>query len=100
MDKFNKDEEEGMSKLMSVMATTIIANIADTLNDLPVDDDYKKGMMLTIEVSILNRTLNGLHQDMPDDQLLKKKLEFVRIIRETFIQEHNEMKKEQKNDNG
>jgi hypothetical protein len=95
MDK-KKDLIAGLCK---EMARATVVELATELNNLPLPDDEKMSMLLTVEISMLTTTLDGMHIKYSTEEKLTRKLDFLRIMKRNFIREAN-TEKEKSNDNG
>ena len=102
MDKEELTDKQNsiISKLCQVLAVSSVQKLAEEIHKLPIDETQKSSTLLTVITSMLNHTLNIMYDSKTDDDgLLKRKLEFLRVIRHAFVNEHK-INKENTDDNG
>ena len=99
-DQFTDRQDQLISKLCRVMAVSSVKNLAEEIHRLPINEAQKSSTLLTVITAMLNHTLNVMYDSKTDDDgLLKRKLEFLRVIRHAFVNEHK-INKEKTDDNG
>jgi hypothetical protein len=100
-DDLTEQQEALVSRMCHVLAKSTVSDLANEIDKLSIPPTHKTSILLTVQTSMLNRTLNVLYEGKTDDDgLLKKKLEFLRVIRHAFVREHKINKEEKTNDNG
>jgi len=94
MSEYSPPVEDAVAKLCRTMALETVKELALALNDLPMPDDVKMSMLLTIEISMIDSTLDGMHAELSPEDRLRRKLEFFSIVRRNAVRTAQEQKKE------